>query len=394
MGWGMVYNGGKFFRGMEKVKVLFVATVVKTHIMQFHLPYLRMFREMGWQTAVAAKNDYEDPKDCVIPWCDTFYNIPFNRTPWKKENLTAYRMLKKIMDEEAFDIVHCHTPVGAAVARLAARDARRKGTRVIYTAHGFHFFTGAPLQNWLLYYPAEWLLGPMTDLLITINQEDYRRAQKHIHAGRLAYVPGVGVDTGRFVSAGDPGEKRRELGFEEKDFLLLTVAEMTENKNHMTVLKALAERKGQKGFEKLHYLIVGRGETRPKLEDAAKSLGIEDHVHFLGYRTDAAAIYGCCDLFVFMPFREGLSVALMEAMSSGMAIVCTRIRGNTDLVEDGVSGVFCENDPKALAEKIGALMDDPQRRHALGRGARERAKLFDSGNVHARMRELYGIDKC
>lgn len=375
------------------MKVLFVATVVKTHIMQFHLPYLRMFREMGWETAVAARNDYEDPADCVIPWCDTFYDIPFDRTPWRAENVTAYRTLKKIIDGGGFDIVHCHTPVGAAVARLAARDARKRGTRVIYTAHGFHFFHGAPLRNWLLFYPAEYLLGPMTDLLITINQEDYRLAQRHIHAGRVAYVPGVGVDTGRFRPPADPGKKRRELGFGEEDFLILTVAEMTENKNHMTVLKALAERKGQRNFEKIHYLIVGRGETRPKLEEAAKALGIEERVHFLGYRTDAGEIYGCCDLFVFMPFREGLSVALMEAMSSGMAIVCTRIRGNTDLVEDGISGVFCENDPKALAETIGRLMDDPERRQALGRGAMERAKLFDSETVHARMKELYGLDE-
>ncbi len=376
------------------MKVLFVATVVKTHIMQFHLPYLRMFREAGWQTAVAAKNDYEDPKDCVIPWCDAFYDIPFNRTPWKRENADAYRMLKKIIDKEKFDIVHCHTPVGAAIARLAARDARKKGTRVIYTAHGFHFFRGAPLQNWLLYYPAEWLLGPMTDLLITINQEDYRRAQKHIHAGKVAYVPGVGVDTGRFRPAADPEEKRRELGFEGEDFLILTVAEMTENKNHITVIKALAEMRDRPGFDKMHYLIVGRGETRPKLEAAVKTLGLEGHVHFLGYRTDADRIYGCCDLFAFVPFREGLSVALMEAMSSGMAVVCTKIRGNTDLVEDGVSGVFCENTPQALAEKIVALMDDPGRRCSLGRGAMERAKLFNSGNIHARMRELYGIDEC
>ena len=298
-------------------------------------------------------------------------------------------MLKKIIDEGQFDIVHCHTPVGAAIARLAARDARKKGTKVVYTAHGFHFFRGAPLLNWLLYYPAEWVMGLMTDLLITINQEDYRRAQKHIHAGRIAYVPGVGVDTARFRPTVDPREKRRELGFGEGDFLLLTVAEMTQNKNHITVLRALAELKQRRDFDRIHYLIVGRGEVQARLEEAVRKLGLDGHVHFLGYRSDAAQIYGCCDLFAFMPFREGLSVALMEAMSSGMAIVCTRIRGNTDLIEDGVSGVFCRNDPQALAEKIGALMDDPERRLALGRGAVERAGLFDSENVHEQMRALY-----
>ena len=129
-----------------KKKVLFVATVVKTHIMQFHIPYLKLFQEAGWETAVASRNDYENPADCVIPYCDQYYDIPFERMPWKPKNLKAYKLLKEIIDREHYDIIHCHTPVGALIARLAALDARKLGTRVIYTAHGFHFFTGAPLQ--------------------------------------------------------------------------------------------------------------------------------------------------------------------------------------------------------------------------------------------------------
>jgi len=372
------------------MKVLFVATVVKTHIMQFHLPYLAMFQQMGWQTAVAAKNDYEDPQDCVIPHCDAYYDIPFDRLPWKKDNLRSYRMLKQLIQREGYDLIHCHTPVGAAIARLAAADARKAGARVVYTAHGFHFFRGAPAVNWLLYYPAEWLLAPLTDLLITINREDYHRAQAHIHAKRVAYVPGVGVDTGRFsMTSAARQAKRASLGFSGTDFLILTVAEMTRNKNHITVLNALAALRSHPAFGRIHYLIAGRGETRPALEQAAAQLGLTGHVHFLGYRSDTAELYGSCDLFAFLPYREGLSVALMEAMSAGMAIVCTRIRGNTDLIEEGRSGLFCSNDPQALAQTIQALMADPGRRAALGQGAAERAKLFDSGAVHRQMRELY-----
>ena len=159
-------------------KVLFVATVVKTHIMEFHIPYLKMFQDMGWETAVAARNDYEDPADCKIPFCDTYYDIPFERLPWKAANIKAYRELKAIIDREHFDIIHCHTPVGAMIARLAARDARKRGTKVIYTAHGFHFFKGAPVKNWLMFYPVEWLLAPLTDVLVTINKEDYAFAKK------------------------------------------------------------------------------------------------------------------------------------------------------------------------------------------------------------------------
>ncbi len=371
-------------------KVLFVATVVKTHMMQFHIPYLKMFKDMGWETAVASRNDYENPDDCVIPYCDTYYDIPFERTPWKPANIQSYKMLKKIMDEGDYDIIHCHTPVGALIARLAALNARKKGTKVIYTAHGFHFFKGAPLVNWLCYFPFEWLLSFVTDVLITINKEDYARAKKIMHPKRLKYVPGVGIHTEKFrTDTIDPKEKRKELGFTEEDFLMVTVAEMTKNKNHITILKAMESLKGTAAYGHLHYLIVGRGEQWESLEESARELGIAGHVHFLGYRSDAPQLYRCCDVFAFMPFREGLSVALMEAMASGISIFCSRIRGNTDLIEDGVSGLFADNDVSAVAKTIETLYGDPGLRAKLGAGAMERAKLFDDENVHRMMREIY-----
>ena len=375
---------------MKRKKVLFVATVVKTHIMQFHIPYLKMLQDMGWETAVAARNDYEDPADCVVPYCDSYYDIPFARLPWKKENLKACKKLKAIIDTGDYDVIHCHTPVGGAIARLAARDARKKGTRVVYTAHGFHFFTGAPIQNWLLYYPVEKLLAPMTDVLITLNREDYDRAKKHLRAGKVEYVPGVGLNTAKFGAMDlDREEKRRNLGFSTEDFLLLTVAEMTKNKNHITVLKALAELKEMPEYSRLHYLIVGRGEQWQALEGQAKALGIDQHVHFLGYRSDAAELYRCCDLFVFLSHREGLSLAMMEAMSSGMAILCSKIRGNTDLIDDNVSGVFAESDPVTVAEDILNLMRSPQIRQRLGQAAAEKVKAFDETPVQRRMKEIY-----
>ena len=375
---------------MQKKKVLFVATVVKTHLMQFHIPYLKMFQEMGWETAVAAKNDYENPEDCVIPYCDTYYDIPFERLPWKPKNLLSYRMLKKIIDAGNYDIIHCHTPVGAMIARLAALSARKKGTKVIYTAHGFHFFRGAPLQNWFLFYPAEWLLAPVTDVLITINKEDYARARKQLHAKRIEYVPGVGINTGKFRALTlDRVEKRHSLGYGEEDFLVLTVAEMTANKNHITVLKALALLKARGELGNIHYLICGRGEMWQSLAESSRELGIADHVNFLGYRADVPELYKASDLFLFVTLREGLSVALMEAMSSGMSIVCAKIRGNTDLIEEGVSGVFSENSPEAVAEQILAMYRDPERRQALGQAAAERALLFDETHVLQQVKDIY-----
>ena len=375
---------------MQKKKVLFVATVVKTHMMQFHIPYLKMFREMGWETAVAYRHEFDTPQDCKIPYCDTYYDIHFERLPWKPRNIQSYKMLKKIIDEGNYDIIHCHTPVGAMIARLAALSARKKGTKVIYTAHGFHFFKGAPLLNWLLFYPAEWLLAPVTDVLITINQEDYARAVKQLHAKRIEYVPGVGINTEKFRDLViDRAEKRRSLGYGEEDFLALTVAEMTPNKNHITILKAMALLKDREEFRHIHYLICGRGEMWASLEESARELGISDHVNFLGYRTDAPELYKASDLFLFVTFREGLSVALMEAMSSGMPIVCAKIRGNTDLIDDGVSGLFSENHPEAVAEHILAMYRDPQRRQLLGKAAAEKALLFDDKNVLNQVKEIY-----
>lgn len=375
---------------MKKKKVLFVATVVKTHMMQFHIPYLKLFREMGWETAVASKNDYEDPADCQIPYCDTYYDIPFERMPWKPKNIKAYRMLKTIIEEGNYDIIHCHTPVGAMITRLAALAARKRGTKVIYTAHGFHFFKGAPLINWLLFYPVEWLLAPVTDVLITINKEDHSRARKLLHPKRLEYVPGVGIDTGKFRGIViDRQAKRKTLGYGQQDFLILTVAEMTPNKNHITVLKALALLKDREEFANIHYLICGRGEMWQSLEQSAKELGISDHVNFLGYRSDAPELYRCSDLFAFVTFREGLSVALMESMSSGMPILCTKIRGNTDLIDDGISGCFTENSPEAVAENILKLYRDPGLRKTLGEQAAEKVKLFDSENVLNQVKDIY-----
>ena len=375
---------------MGNKKVLFVATVVKTHIMEFHIPYLKMFQEMGWETAVAAKNDYEDPADCVIPFCDRYYDIPFARIPWKKDNIHAYKSLKKIIDQGQYDLIHCHTPVGAMIARLAAASARRKGTKVIYTAHGFHFFKGAPLVNWLAYFPAEWLLGGLTDVLITINREDFSFAQKHIHAKRVEYVPGVGIDTARFGAGDhDRAEKRRELGFGASDFLAITVAEMTKNKNHTTVLKAMALLKEKTEYENMYYLICGRGEQWPNLEQEAKELGISDHVVFLGYRHDVPELCRCSDLFVFMTLREGLPVALMEAMSCGLPTICQRIRGNTDLIDEGVQGDFIDNTPQAVAAGMLAMYHDPERRSRMGAAAAEKVKLFEKDSVHEMVRKIY-----
>lgn len=325
-------------------KVLFVATVVKTHIMEFHIPYLKMFKEMGWETAVAARNDYENPTDCVIPYCDAYYNIPFERNPLKPGNLKAYTKLKKVIDAGGYDIIHCHTPVGAMLTRLAAKQARKNGTKVFYTAHGFHFYKDAPAINWLLYYPVEKWLSRYTDVLITINKEDYERA-KTFKAGRVCYVPGVGIDLKKFATSDELHKEKRswlckEFDIPEDAMILLSVGEVNKNKNHRVVIEALGKLKRKD----IYYVICGRGPLRDAYVSLAEQLNIGKQVILTGYRTDVADFYKAADVFVFPSFREGLPVSVMEAMASGLPIIATSIRGSSDIVKESINGKLLKPD--------------------------------------------------
>ena len=215
-------------------KILLVATVVQKHINVFHIPILKMFQEKGYRTYVAAANDTGD-MEVQIPFCDEYIEISFKRNPLHPKNWLAYKKLKNLIKKENFDIVHCHTPVGGLLGRLASRKARKKGTTVFYTAHGFHFYKGAPLKNWLFYYPVEKLCSYFTDVLITINQEDYVLSKKRMRAKQIEYVPGVGIDLHKFEDVQvDKAIKRQEIGVPEDVCLLISVGELSDRKNHRT----------------------------------------------------------------------------------------------------------------------------------------------------------------
>lgn len=373
-------------------KVLFVATVVKTHIMEFHVPYLKLFKEMGWETAVAARNDFEHSSDCVIPYCDTYYNIPFERNPLKSGNMKAYKELKKVIDGGEFDIIHCHTPVGGMITRLAARRVRKQGSRIIYTAHGFHFYKGAPAINWFLYYPVERWLSHYTDVLITINKEDYERAKK-FKACKVYYVPGVGIDLKKFnINCVDKNKKRKEIGIQVNAFLLLSVGELIPRKNHEVVIQAMGILKHQRGLEHLEYVICGQGFFKSELKRLAKKLNVEDHIHFLGYRDDIAEICKCSDLFVFMSHQEGLPVALMEAMACGLPIICSDIRGNIDLIENKVSGIVVQSSPEQVASSITWMKKNEKMRTKMASNALCAINNFDLVSVEKIMKEIYFVN--
>lgn len=312
----------------KKKKVLFVATV-DSHIELFHLPYLKMFHDKGWEVHVATETGKK------IPYCDKKIKLPIKRSPFKLiSNHRAIKKLREVAKKEKYDIVHCHTPVGGVVARLACKKLRREGLRMIYTAHGFHFYTGAPIHYWMMFYPVEWYLAKYTDTLITINDEDYQRAKKRFskRCRDIQYVPGVGVDEKKFakkLTTKEKSELRKSLGLKNDDKVLICVGRLDKNKNQGFLIEAM---KGLVAKDSCyHLLLVGPDEIGGKYQRLAKKLGVLEHVHFLGFREDISELMQISDVAVSSSKREGLPVNLIETGMVGLPIVATDCRGNRDV---------------------------------------------------------------
>lgn len=365
-----------------KRRVLFVATVLRGHVLVFHLPYMKWFQEHGYEVHLCCRNDTEE-KNVTVPFCDRFIELPFERSPLSKANLAVYRQLKKVIDEGDYALIHCNTPVGGMLGRLCARSARARGTKVVYTAHGFHFFSGAPLKNWLLFYPAERFLSRFTDLLITINQEDYERAQ-HFHARKTALVNGVGVDLTRFEKVVDRVAVRSELGIAQDAPVIVCVGEHSDRKNHEVVLRTAALLPG------VETLFCGVGQKQPELEKMAKDLDIAQRTRFLGFRKDVPQILGASDVFMFPSWQEGLPVSQMEAMAAGLPCVVSDVRGNADLVQPGEGGYLRKpDDAKGFSEDIALLIGDPALRESMGERNRREIEKYSLEAVLAQMEALY-----
>lgn len=363
-------------------KILFCATI-DIHFFAFHLPYMKWFKAQGWEVHVAASGNLS------LPWCDKKFDIPFSRSPFRKSNFKAYRMLKELIDTNGYDIIHCHTPMGGVLARLAARGARKGGTKVIYTAHGFHFYKGAPLLNWLLYYPAERFLAPLADCIITVNGEDYAFAKKHIRAGRIEYVHGVGVDLSRFAPPAPEvrADLRKEYGILESDFVLIYVAEYNWGKDHAALLEAM-KILGSEVPARL--LLAGHGVLFDEMKSKAEELGIGGKLSFLGQRKDIPRLLAASDAYVCTSLREGLPVSVMEAMACSLPVISTDIRGSRDLITDGINGILIKpGDSAALAEAIKNLYRDEDRRSAFSRAQVEKLLPYRLENVMGEMSGIY-----
>lgn len=368
---------------MKKKKVLFVATVVKIHIMVFHIPYLEWFKKQGYEVHVAASNDYENKEDCNIPFCDKFFDLPFERQPLKKNNIKVGKQLEKIIEDNAYDIIHCHTPMGGILGRWAARNSTSK---VLYTAHGFHFYDGAPLKNWLFLYPAERFYSRFTDVLITINEEDYKRAQT-FKAKQVKYIPGVGIDLNDIqINEEKVSNLKKELKFTPNDFVLCSIGELNRNKNHNIVLEAL----NKINNKHIKYVVAGEGNLRENLTKKVRELNLEKQVTFLGFSNDIYELLFLSDIFIFPSYREGLSKSLMEAMAMGKPIIASDIRGNKDLIVDETGGLLFEpRNADQLAKYILLMMNNELFRDSASLYNQEKVKQFSIENVLNEMSKIY-----
>lgn len=313
------------------------------------------------------------------------HHIDFLRSPFSLKSFKIYLQTKKLIESEDFDIIHCHTPIVSAFTRIAASKLKLKA-KVIYTAHGFHFYKGCPLFNWLTYFPTEKFLAPKTDLLITMNKEDYVLAQKHLKASRVEFIDGVGINADKIYAAQtDRDGVRTMLGIPADQLIMISVGEVNYNKNHKAAIKALSLCK----TKNIHYVIAGVGSCIEEHMTFARMCDVADRVHFIGFRKDIYKILKSSDIFVFPSYREGLSVALTEAMACSLPVVASKIRGNIDLIDEDQGGFLCKpTDVKSMAKYIDVLATDAELRRSMGSYNYEKSKKYDKDIIIDRLMSL------
>lgn len=358
------------------MRILYVTTIGNT--MRFFFSFITELINGGHTVDIATnENNGETPvtDDYRKIGCKIF-PIPCSRSPISKGNLDTVKEIRKIVSDKHYDIVHCHTPIAATCTRVACRKVRKTGTRVFYTAHGFHFYRGASVKNWIIYYPVEWICSWWTDTLITINTEDYERAKKCFHAGRTEYVPGVGIDAKKFGRSCDGNRIRKE--FNITGFMLLSVGELNENKNHEAVIHAIV------GLP-LTYVIVGKGERKDKLKEVAEKKGV--NVILSGYRLDVADFYAAADAYILPSIREGLNVSLMEAMVSRLACCVGDIRGNRDLMDEKGGVLFDPRNVQSIRNAVEKIIKED--RGKMGSYNLKKIREFDKNKVEIALRNIY-----
>lgn len=405
----LLYTRKKFMK-----RVLFVTTI-SGFLPQFEKNDVKLLKQMGCQIHYASNFTnpiYAFDKTELEKNGVALHQIDIEKSPAKiNKNIKAIKQLIKIIDENDIDIVHCHNPMGGVAARIAARAGKRK-PKVIYTAHGFHFYKGAPIMNWLLFYTAERFLARYTDIIVTINREDYIRAKKFRlkKNGEVYLIHSVGVDKEKFAPRPEMREtKRAELGIPADAFHIVTAAELNENKNQKVVIEAVAalvnkyetsagnDNKHNANYAgksnrtyNIYYTICGKGPNEDNLRELIKSKGLEHQVQLLGYRTDMDEILQTADVFAFPSIREGLGVAAIEALMCNVPLIAADNRGTREYASDGNNGIVCRYDAvDEFEEAIELLYGNTAYRKRMADRCRESVKKFTIEEVEKTMTKVY-----
>ncbi len=364
-------------------KVLFLSNG-SGKVTNFSLPAIEAAQALGYEFHMAAdysKSLYNSAQYGVIP-----HHVDMERNPFSPKNLRAYQQVRELLSREQFAMIHCNSPIGGVVGRLCG--SRAKVPIIMYTVHGFHFFHGAPLLNRTIYRCAEQMMATMTDVIITINKEDYLAAQqmKLRRDGMVLYIPGVGVDVEaiRQIEV-DVSLKRKELGLGSQDFVVIAVGRLEKNKNVLTMIRAL-----KNTDQSVKLVLCGKGPQRESLEKEAVKLGLSHQVVFAGFRQDVPHLLRASNAFLLTSFREGLPRSLMEAMAAGLPCIASDIRGVVDLIEDGKGGYLVHpNDSSGVGVALESLRMNPMMCRTMGRVNQATVEGFSLDVVRTEMRTIY-----
>lgn len=366
-------------------KVLFISNVL-SHIEAFHLPYLQWFKDHGYEVHVMTNAGGRS-----FAHCDKLIDIGIERSPFRVKNVRVIKKAKKIINAENYDIIHSHTPMGGVVGRLATGKARKNGTKILYTAHGFHFYTGAPKLNWLLYYTMEKFLAGKTDCIITINREDYNRAKRKFGSKRTAVekISGIGVNMTRFVPVSKEEKEalKKQYGYDGK-FLLIYAAEFIPRKNHKFFIDAAADL--CKRHSNIKFLFCGKGELLESMKQYAADRGVAEFVDFLGFRKDMPTLYQASDVLISASIEEGFGINIIEGMATGMPAVASVVRGHKEMVHPEKNGyLFDVNSTAQFAEYISKLYCNAELYSSMSREAMKTAEMFSIENSLSQMGRIY-----
>ena len=369
---------------MISKKVLFIASVA-VHLHAFHRPYLKWFHDQGYEVHVACRGDFSDPNVFKV------WDIKFERSPLSLTHLSSLFELRKVINKNNYSLITCHTPMASVLSRLAAVEARKKGTRLIYTAHGFHFFKGGSTWSWLTYYPVEMAMSYLTDAIVCINQEDLDIiSQKGSSSTDYYLIPGIGVDPSRFEppSREKKALLRDSIGINTDAFVMIYVAEFIERKNHRLLIdavKLLSEK-----LDNFTLLLAGRGVLLDEIKQYVVDNRLEEQVSFLGFVTDVEKYYQVSDVAISSSRQEGLGINLVEAMMCGVPVIATIDRGHRTVIDHKVNGIlFPQNDPISLADAVFKIYQNDQLRLNMSIEAIKKAKKFEIKNSLEVMSKIY-----